>query len=235
MKEIYDMKEAGCSIREIAQRLGLARNTVRKYLNTPEAVLPKPRQPQGSKLDPYADYIDRRLSEGLENCVVPQRELEGLGYQGGYSLLKKYVSPRRRRSQVQATVRFETDPGEQAQVDWGSFNYVDEKGRKRRLWPYDRDSATAFFTLVSARYEQGSIILTSNKGFGEWGELLGDTVIASAVLDRLLHHSHVLNIRGESYRLREKGQAGLFPAQQHVASRQETVRMTPVTDGIAEH
>ena len=73
---------------------------------------------------------------------------------------------------------------------------VDEFG----IWPYDRDSATAFFTLVSARYERGSIVLTSNKGFGEWGELLGDTVIASAILDRLLHHSHVLNIRGESYR-----------------------------------
>ena len=56
----------------------------------------------------------------------------------------------------------------------------------------------------SACYEEVSIILTSNKGFGEWGELLGDSVIASAVLDRLLHHSHVLNIRGESYRLREK-------------------------------
>ena len=83
---------------------------------------------------------------------------------------------------------------------------VDEFG----IWPYDRDAATAFFTLVSARYERGSIILTSNKGFGEWGELLGDTVIASAVLDRLLHHSHVLNIRGESYRLREKRQAGIF-------------------------
>ena len=58
---------------------------------------------------------------------------------------------------------------------------VDEFG----IWPYDRESATAFFTLVSARYERGSIILTSNKGFGEWGELLGDSVIASAVLDRL--------------------------------------------------
>ena len=77
---------------------------------------------------------------------------------------------------------------------------VDEFG----IWPYDRDSATAFFTLVSAQYERGSIVLTSNKGFGEWGELLGDAVIASAVLDRLLHRSHVLNIRGESYRLREK-------------------------------
>ena len=76
---------------------------------------------------------------------------------------------------------------------------VDEFG----IWPYDRD-ATTFFTLVSACYERGSIILTSNKGFGEWGELLGDHVIASAVLDRLLHHSHVLNVRSESYRLPAK-------------------------------
>ena len=77
---------------------------------------------------------------------------------------------------------------------------VDEFG----IWPYDRDAATAFFTLVSAQDERGSIILTSNKGFVEWGELLGDTVIASAVLNRLLHHSHVLNIRSENYWLREK-------------------------------
>ena len=62
----------------------------------------------------------------------------------------------------------------------------------------------------------GSIILTSNKDFVEWGEVLGDIVIASAVLDRLLHHNHVLNIRGESYLLREKRQAGLFPSLQHL-------------------
>ena len=73
----------------------------------------------------------------------------------------------------------------------------------------DREAATAFFSLVSARYERGSIILTSNKGFAQWGEILGDTVIATAILDRLLHHSHVLNIRGESYRLRDKRQAGV--------------------------
>ena len=94
---------------------------------------------------------------------------------------------------------------------------VDEFG----IWPYDRESATALFTLVSARYERGSIILTSNKGFGEWGEPLGETVIASAALDRLLHHSHVLNIRGESFRLREKRRAGLFPSQQHLAASPE--------------
>ncbi len=83
---------------------------------------------------------------------------------------------------------------------------IDEFG----VWPYDRLAATAFFTLVSARYERGSILLTSNKGFAEWGEVLGDAVIVTAILDRLLHHSHILNIRGESYRLREKKRAGLF-------------------------
>lgn len=83
---------------------------------------------------------------------------------------------------------------------------IDEFG----VWSYDRMGATALFTLISARYERGSIILTSNKGFAEWGEVLGDSVIAAAILDRLLHHSHVLNIRGESFRLREKKRAGLF-------------------------
>jgi len=93
---------------------------------------------------------------------------------------------------------------------------IDEFG----VWPYDRIAATAFFSLVAARYERGSIILTSNKGFGDWGEVLGDPVIATAILDRLLHHSHVLNIRGESYRLREKKRAGIMgnlPPQQEVS------------------
>ena len=131
------MKGAGCSTREIAQRLGIARNTVRRYLNTPGAIVPAPRKRRASKLDPYGEYIDRRISEGLENCVVLWRELRELGYQGGYSILKDYVSPRRRQAgQPQATVRFETAPGEQAQVDWGSFSYIDEKGRKRRVWAF---------------------------------------------------------------------------------------------------
>ena len=64
--------------------------------------------------------------------------------------------------------------------------------------------------MISARYERDSVILTSNKGFAEWGGVLGDPVVATAILDRLLHHSHVLNIRGESYRLREKKRAGFF-------------------------
>ena len=82
---------------------------------------------------------------------------------------------------------------------------IDEFG----IWLYGREAATALFSLVAERYERGIIILTSKKGFAEWGDLLGDTVVATAILDPLLHHSHVINIRGSSYRLREKQQAGL--------------------------
>jgi DNA replication protein DnaC len=77
--------------------------------------------------------------------------------------------------------------------------------------PLDRLGATAFFQLVSRRYEKSPILLTSNKSYGDWGSVFQDTVLASAILDRLLHHSTTVNIRGESYRLREKRQAGLLP------------------------
>lgn len=76
--------------------------------------------------------------------------------------------------------------------------------------PLDGLGSNLFFQLISARYERGSIILTSNKGFGEWGELMGDSVLATAVLDRLLHHAHIINIRGNSYRLKDRLKTGLY-------------------------
>jgi DNA replication protein DnaC len=79
--------------------------------------------------------------------------------------------------------------------------------------PIDRHGANLFFQLVSRRYERGAIILTSNQSLGAWGDVFGDPVIATAVLDRLLHHSITVNIRGESYRLREKRKAGLLAAK----------------------
>lgn len=75
--------------------------------------------------------------------------------------------------------------------------------------PIDRQGANLFFQLVSRRSERGAIILTSNQSLGAWGEVFGDPVIATAILDRLLHHSITVNIKGESYRLREKLNAGL--------------------------
>jgi len=84
---------------------------------------------------------------------------------------------------------------------------IDEVG----YLPLDDLGATIFFQLVSARYERGSIILTSNKSYGDWGSIFGDSIIATAILDRLLHHSTTVNIRGESYRLKDRRKAGLVP------------------------
>lgn len=83
---------------------------------------------------------------------------------------------------------------------------IDEMG----YLPLDNLGATIFFQLVSARYERGSIILTSNKSYGDWGSIFGDPIIATAILDRLLHHSTTVNIRGESYRLKDRRRAGLL-------------------------
>src|SRR5579875_2228149 len=83
--------------------------------------------------------------------------------------------------------------------------------------PLDDLGATIFFQLVSARYERGSIILTSNKSYGDWGSVFGDPIIAPAILDRLLHHSTTVNIRGESYRLKERRKAGLIPQPEQQA------------------
>ncbi len=76
--------------------------------------------------------------------------------------------------------------------------------------PLSNLEASLFFRLVARRYERASLIVTSNKSFLDWGEIFNDPVVATAVLDRLLHYSTTLNIKGESYRLKEKRRAGLL-------------------------
>lgn len=83
---------------------------------------------------------------------------------------------------------------------------IDEIG----YMPVERLGANLFFQLVSRRYERGSILVTSNQSLAGWGQVFGDQVIATAILDRLLHHSTIINIKGESYRLKEKRKAGLL-------------------------
>ena len=75
MRELYELRGAGRSIRGIAREMGISRNTVRKYVRSVEVPKPSPRARRGSKLDPYAEYIDGRLAEGLDNCVVLLREI----------------------------------------------------------------------------------------------------------------------------------------------------------------
>lgn len=77
---------------------------------------------------------------------------------------------------------------------------VDEVG----YIPFDPDAASLFFQLVSSRYEQNSLIVSSNKSFSAWAEIFGDAVAVEAMVDRLIHHSHIISLKGDSYRLKDK-------------------------------
>jgi DNA replication protein DnaC len=94
---------------------------------------------------------------------------------------------------------------------------IDEVG----YLPLSRIEASLFFRLVVRRYERASLIITSNKSFLDWGEMFNDPVLATAVLDRLLHYSTTLNIKGESYRLKEKRKAGLLGRSNSAAGSEE--------------
>jgi len=77
---------------------------------------------------------------------------------------------------------------------------VDEVG----YLPFDAEAANLFFQLISARYERGSVIVTSNKPFTAWGEIFGDPVVAAAMIDRLVHHAEIISLKGDSYRLKDR-------------------------------
>jgi DNA replication protein DnaC len=92
------------------------------------------------------------------------------------------------------------------QLSYPRLLILDELG----YLPLSREEASLFFRLLVRRCERGSLIVTSNKSFADWGEIFNDQVLATAILDRLLHHATTINIKGESYRLREKRKAGLL-------------------------
>lgn len=111
------------------------------------------------------------------------------------------------------------------QLTYPKVLVLDEMG----YLPMTREEASLFFRLINRRYERASTILTSNKSFMDWGEIFGDQVIATAILDRLLHHSTTLNIKGESYRLKDKRRAGLVttptPKENDTSQEPESVPM----------
>lgn len=98
--------------------------------------------------------------------------------------------------------------------------------------PLDRKAANLVFQLVSQRYEKGSILLTSNKTFGEWGEVFADDVLATAILDRLLHHCDVIPINGPSYRLRNRLTA-IHPASTGRPTQRTNHHDSHATDALA--
>lgn len=116
---IKALKKRGVYNKDIARELGVHPRTVSRALQRGRAPGVE-RKPRPSKLDPYKAQIDQLLAEGVWNAVVILRELQAQGYEGGSTILRAYIHPRRTQRQSQATVRFETPPGRQLQTDWGA-------------------------------------------------------------------------------------------------------------------
>jgi transposase len=130
-----DMREKGMSITQIADELGRDRKTIRKWLQADEPVGYVRRKPAAGKLDAYKDYIRHRMAEGCLNASVILDEIREKGYTGSSTILRVFMQPLRPAVRSKATERFETQPGEQAQVDWGHFR-VDHDGRMKRLYAF---------------------------------------------------------------------------------------------------
>lgn len=117
---IRTLKKRGVYHKDIAAELGVHPRTVSRALQRGSAPQ-RERKRRASKLDPYKATVDRLLAEGVWNGVVILREIQAQGYEGGHTILRDYIQPKRAQRQSRATVRFETPPGRQLQSDWGEI------------------------------------------------------------------------------------------------------------------
>jgi transposase len=132
---IHDMKKRGMNITQIANELGRDRKTIRKWLAHSEPKRYQRQTSRPSKLDPFKDYVKHRMEEGCLNANVLFEEIVAQGYTGGKTLLRMFMQPLRPTGVEKATVRFETPPGYQAQMDWGRF-YVNWEGEQKRIYAF---------------------------------------------------------------------------------------------------
>jgi transposase len=133
---IKDLYRNGMTISDIARTTGHDRKTIRATLKSPISLVPRQRKVRVRKIDPFISYLEKRMTEGVFNSQKLLDEIRKQGYQGGWSQLRAFVHPYRAARRQEATVRFETEPGEQAQVDWGHFGFIEHQGRRRRLYAF---------------------------------------------------------------------------------------------------
>jgi len=135
---IRELLREGLAISEIARRTGHDRKTIRKIRDAPGHPTPQERRRRGSKLDPYVPYLRQRVAAGVLNAVKLLEELRRQGYTGGVTLIRRFLHPLRQWVPV-VTERFETPPGQQAQVDWAACG---------RIWHRDRLRTLSSFTMT---------------------------------------------------------------------------------------
>ena len=175
VNKIHELAAQGKSIQDIAIELKIARNTVRKYLRHPELVtMPHPRPNRRSKLDPFKEQVRRWITEDhCYNCEAMLPRLLAMGYTGSLSVLKAFVHPLRPKGSGSAPViRYETQPGEQVQFDWGEFKY-EEHGVLRKLYGFSAIlcySRRRFVTFVK-RSDVETLIRCMMEAFEYFGGL----------------------------------------------------------------
>jgi len=133
IKELY---RKGVSISDIARQTGRDRKTIRKLVKAPLLHPPKERQPKARLIDPYVPYLEQRMEEGVFNARKLYGEIQAQGYPGRETQLRAFVHDRRPPRTPPATVRFETPPGLQGQVDGGHFGFIRHQGRTCKLYAF---------------------------------------------------------------------------------------------------
>ncbi|MHB1943132.1 MAG: IS21 family transposase [Acidiferrobacteraceae bacterium] len=219
---IQDLIQQGVSQKDVAERLGVHPKTVRRALRrgrVPKGVWPR----RGQALDAYKPQIDALVRDGVWNAVVILREIQAQGYTGCYTSVKKYLRPKRVLRPGRATVRFETEPGRQAQLDWGElwtviggletkvyFSAV-TLGYARRFhaWAFDRlDAEHMYESVVRAFVHFGGStreILIDNPKALVLTHRVGDTVVFNARFLDLCAHYGTTPRACKPYRARTKG------------------------------
>ena len=202
---IRDLHHQGLNISQISRETGYHRNTVRKYLAAQTMPIPASRRTRPSKLDPYKAYIQQRIHDYPLSAARIYREIQEMGFNGKYTIVKDYIREIRPPTRVPAVFRYETEPGVQAQVDWGECGHLDVDGRRRKLYcfsmilGYSR-MRYAVFTLSTDTSTLIQCHLNAFEYFGGYTEEILYDNIKTVILKRALRASdHQWNPKFEDF------------------------------------
>lgn len=169
---VCELKRQGLSISRISEITGFDPKTIRKYLRAPDTPVYGPRVPRTKILDPYKSLIDVKLKAGVWNVRVLHRFLAERGYKGGYTTIKDYVQPRRVEANHVAVRRFETEPGRQAQMDWGDLgDIIASDGTKQSISAFvlALGHSRGMFSDVATDQKLPTLLRMHERAFAELG------------------------------------------------------------------
>ncbi len=202
---IRDLHHQGLNISQISRETGYHRNTVRKYLAAQTMPIPASRRPRPSKLDPYKEYIQQRIRDYPLSAARIYREIQEMGFRGKCTIVKDYIREIRPPTSVPAVFRYETNPGVQAQVDWGECGHLDVDGRRRKLYCFSMVLGYSrmryvVFTLSTDTSTLIQCHLSAFEYFGGYTEEILYDNIKTVILKRALRASdHQWNLTFEDF------------------------------------